>query len=64
MVRVVDCHAEVLGSNPGGPKRLSPWNYFNGVRNNSVMLESASGSGIKGAIFPCMSVGTELSLGF
>ena len=20
MVRVVDCHAEVLGSNPGGPK--------------------------------------------
>ena len=30
MVRVVDCHAEVLGSNPGGPKRFSPWNYFTG----------------------------------
>ena len=28
MVRVVDCHAGVLGSNPGGPKRFSPWNYF------------------------------------
>ena len=23
MVRVVDCHAGVLGSNPGGPKRFS-----------------------------------------
>ena len=28
MVRVVDCHAGVLGSNPGGPKIFSPWNYF------------------------------------
>ena len=28
MARVVDCHAGVLGSNPGGPKRFSPWNYF------------------------------------
>ena len=23
---MVDCHAGVLGSNPGGPKRFSPWN--------------------------------------
>ena len=28
MVRVVDCHAGVLGSNPGGPKIFSPWSYF------------------------------------
>ena len=28
MVRVVDCHAGVLGSNPGGPKDFSPWNYY------------------------------------
>ena len=28
MVRVVDCHAGVLGSNPGGPRIFSPWNYF------------------------------------
>ena len=28
MVRVVDCQAGVLGSNPGGPKIFSPWNYF------------------------------------
>ena len=26
MVRVVDCHAGVLGSNPGGPKDFSLWN--------------------------------------
>ena len=37
MVRVVDCHAEVLGSNPGGPKKFSLWNCFNGVRSTSVM---------------------------
>ena len=24
MVRVVDCHTGVLGSNPGGPKRFFP----------------------------------------
>ena len=30
MVRVVDCDAGLLGSNPGGPKRFSPWNYFTG----------------------------------
>ena len=30
MVRVVDCHAGVLGSNPGGPRIFSPWNYFTG----------------------------------
>ena len=29
MVRVVHCHAGVLGSNPGGPKDFSLWNYFN-----------------------------------
>ena len=28
MVRVVDCHAGVLGSNPGGPKKFSLWNCF------------------------------------
>ena len=47
MVRVVDCHAGVLGSNPGGPKDFSLWNYFNGVGSNSVMpgapSESSSG---------------------
>ena len=41
MVRVVDCHAGVLGSNPGGPKRFSPWNYFTGGSGNSVAPESA-----------------------
>ena len=35
MVRVVDCHAGVLGSNPGGPKIFSPWNYFTGGSGNS-----------------------------
>ena len=45
MVRVVDCHAGVLGSNPGGPKRFYPWNYFTGGSGNSVAPESASGSG-------------------
>ena len=44
MVRVVDCHAGVLGSNPGGPKIFSPWNYFNGVRSNSVTPGAASES--------------------
>ena len=29
-VRVVDCHAGILGSNPGGPKDFSLWNCFNG----------------------------------
>ena len=33
MVGVVDCHAGVLGSNPGGPKDFFLWNYFNGVRS-------------------------------
>ena len=45
MVRVVDCHAGVLGSNPGRPKIFSPWNYFTGGRGNSVAPESASGGG-------------------
>ena len=45
MVRVVDCHAGVLGSNPGGPKVFSPWNYFTGGSGNSVALGLASGSG-------------------
>ena len=44
MVRVVDSHAGVLGSNPGGPKVFSPWNYFTGGSGNSVVPESASGS--------------------
>ena len=33
MVRVVDCHAEVLGSNPGGPRyfplRITSFLYVN-----------------------------------
>ena len=39
MVRVVDCHAGVLGSNPGRSKRFSPWNYFrtSGKRGCSVV---------------------------
>ena len=45
MVRVVDCHAGVLGSNPGRPKRFSPLNYFTGGSGNSVAPESASWSG-------------------
>ena len=45
MVRVVDCHAGVMGSNPGGPKRFSPWNYFTGGSGNSAAPELASGSG-------------------
>ena len=43
MVRLVDCRAGVLGSNPDGPKRFSPWNYFTGGRGNSVAPGSASG---------------------
>ena len=50
MVRVVDCHAGVLGSNPGGPKDFSLGIYFNGVRSNSLTpgaaSESESGSGL------------------
>ena len=45
MVRVVDCHTGVLGSNPGGPNIFSPWNYFTGGSGNSVAPELASGSG-------------------
>ena len=45
MVRVVDCHAEVLGLNPGESKIISPWNYFTGGSGNSVAPEQASGSG-------------------
>ena len=33
MVIVVNCQAGVLGSNPGGPKDFSLWNFFNGVRS-------------------------------
>ena len=36
MVRVVGCHAGDLGSNPGGPKIFSPWNYFTGGSGNSA----------------------------
>ena len=45
MVKVVDCHAGVLGSNPGGPKIFSSWNYFTGGSGNSVAPELAYGSG-------------------
>ena len=50
MVRVVD--TGVRGSNPGGPKTFSPWNYFTGGSGNSVGPEAASGSGSR-AIFSC-----------
>ena len=43
MVRVVDCHVGVLGSNPGGPKRFSPWNYFTCGSGYWEAPESASG---------------------
>ena len=43
MVRVVDCHAGVLGSNPDGPKIFSPWNYFTGGSSNSVVPGRGSG---------------------
>ena len=36
MVRVVDCHAGVLGSNPGGPKTFSPSNYFSMLSENNL----------------------------
>ena len=42
---MANCHTRVLGSNPGGPKRFSPWNYFTGGSGNSVAPESTSGSG-------------------
>ena len=45
MVRVVHCHEGILDSNPGRPKRFSPWNYFTGGSGNLVVPESASGSG-------------------
>ena len=38
MVRVVNCHTGVLGSNPGGPKIFSPCNYFNNLDLNQKML--------------------------
>ena len=44
MVRVANCHAGILGSNPGGPKRFSPWYNFTGCSCNLVAPESASGS--------------------
>ena len=42
---MVHCHVGVLGSNPGGAKRFSTWNYFTGGSGNLVAPESASGSG-------------------
>ena len=44
MARLVDCHTRDLGSNPVEPEMI-PWNCFNCLRSNSVMPESASGSG-------------------
>ena len=38
MVRVVDCHAGVLGLKPGGPKTFSPGNYFSAF--NSIVKSS------------------------
>ena len=56
MVRVVDCHAGVLGLNPGRPKIFSPWNYLTVGSGNSVMPESASlsGRGLYSVVF-CMN---------
>ena len=42
---MVDCQAGVPGSCPGGPKRFPPWNCFTGGSGNSIVPESASGSG-------------------
>ena len=36
MVRVVNCHAGVLGSNPGGPRIFSLWNYFSSKKKVRV----------------------------
>ena len=41
MAKVVNCHAGVLGQNPGRPS----WNYFTGGSSNSVAPEPASGRG-------------------
>ena len=42
MVRVANCHAGVLGSNPGGPKRFSSWYYFTGMDKSWKMAIPAS----------------------
>ena len=55
---MIDCHAGVLGWNPGGPKRFSHLNYFTVGSGNSVKSESASGSSRGLYILCCMSVGT------
>ena len=61
MVGVVDRHAGVLGSNPGGPKRFSPWNYFTGGSGNSVAPEAASesGSGLYTVVFDARLTGNK-----
>ena len=41
---MVDCPAGVLGSNPGGPKIFTPWNYFTGGSSNLVAPELALGA--------------------
>ena len=48
---MVDYHAGVLGSNPGGPKDFSLWNCFNGVRSNSVAPGAASESESRSGIY-------------
>ena len=53
MVRVVDCHAGILGSNPGGSKRFSPWNHLTSGSGYSVAPELASGNGSG------LSIGTD-----
>ena len=55
MVRVVYCHAGVLGSDPDRPKRFSPWNYFTGGSGNWCPSWPL---GAVGAILHCMSAGT------
>ena len=37
MVRVVDCHTGVLGSNTGGPKDFSLWNYFSSWKMSGIL---------------------------
>ena len=41
MVRVVDCHARVMGSNPGGPRIFSTLKYYTGGSGNSGVPELA-----------------------
>ena len=40
MVRVVDCHAGVLGLNPWRFRIFSPWNYFTSTMHSAHCLQA------------------------